>query len=194
MDQEKGMKLVGNGPHRFERRVVKVSSVHVRADLCPAQSKRRHRTLELVGGARRVLQRQRRQTHEAAGVTVDDPRDLIVLQRRAGATERGLLVVEEGVNGGGDELRGDAVLIHVAQPEIEIVDLRRHRPLHHLAGDLHDGDPVVMGQLRRDAQRFLAQEPDGLLGQHMGMHVDGDRRAHLTSTIVSQSNDRRPPR
>jgi hypothetical protein len=34
------------------------------------------------------------------------------------------------------------MLVHVGQAQIEVPAFRRHRPLHHLAGDLHDGRAV----------------------------------------------------
>ena len=108
-----------------------------------------------------------------------DGGDLVVLQRRAGGAERGLLVVEEGLHGGADRLHVDAVPVHVGEPQIEVEDFARHRPLHHLAGDLHDGRAVALGdQLRRHPRRFLAEQPDRLLRQHVGVHVDGGGAGH----------------
>jgi hypothetical protein len=174
----KNAALVGNGPHRLERRIVEVASVHVRSDLRAAQSKRCHGAVELVGGAARILQRQGGQSQEAVAVTIDDGGNLAVLHGRAGRRERRLLMVEEGVNRGGEELHGHAMPVHVAQPEIEIEGGARHPVLHDLAVDFHDGAPAGADQLRRHAGRFASQPPDRRLGQDVGVHVDGDAWAH----------------
>ncbi len=86
-------------------------------------------------------------------MALDHGGDLVVLQRRAGGAERGLLVVEEGLHGGADRLHVDAVPVHVGEPQIEVEDFARHRPLHHLAGDLHDDRAVGLGSISFGATR-----------------------------------------
>jgi hypothetical protein len=151
---------------------------HVGADLGAAQPEQRHGAPELVRRPRRVLHRQRGEAHEAVRLAAHDRGEFVVLQRRANGAKRRLLAVEERLHRRAHELHGDAVAIHVAQPEVEIEDLARHRPLHDLAGDLHDHAPVLVDQLRRDARRFLGKTPDRLLGQHVGVHVDRDWGVH----------------
>jgi len=112
-------------------------------------------------------------------MAVDDAGDLVVLQGRTRGAKRGLLAVEEGLNRGAYELHGHGVAIHIGEPQIEIMDLARHRPLHDLAGDLHGRDPVHFPQLRCDPRRFPPEQPDGFRREHVGVYVNGEARAHL---------------
>jgi hypothetical protein len=176
--QDEGLERVRHRPHRLKRRIVEVAAVHVGPDLRAAQAERGHGSLELLGRLGRRLQRQRGEAHEPVGTAFRHRGDLVVLQRRAGGAQRRLHVVEEGLYGGAHELHRDAVAIHVGEAQVEIEDLARHRPLHHLAVDQHDDRAVLLGQLGRDARRFLAEQADRLLRQHVGVHVDGDARGH----------------
>ncbi len=141
--------------------------------------------LELVGGRLRVLQRQRGKPDEAIRVARDHGGEAVVLQRRAGQAERALLVIEERLHRGADRLHVDAVPVHVGEPQIEVPALARHRALHHLAGDLHDGGAVtLLDELRRHPRRFAAEPPHRLLRQHVGVDVDGDRAHALRAPAL----------
>ena len=120
--EDERLQLVRRRPDRIKRRIVEVAAVDVGADLRAAQTEPAHGARELVGGALRMLQRQGREPHEALGMAIDDGGDLVVLQRRAGGAERGLLVVEEGVHGGAHRLHVDAVPVHVGEAQVEIPD------------------------------------------------------------------------
>jgi hypothetical protein len=149
----------------------------VRANLRTAKSQLRHGAAQFIRCLLRILHRQRRQAHEPLGMALHHRRMLLVLKRRAGGCERRLLIVEEGVHRGADELHVDAVPVHIGEPEIVVPDFLGHRLLHNLPGDLHvDGAVGLRDQLWRDARRLLAQKPDRLLRQHMS--VDVDRRGH----------------
>ena len=179
VDENEGAQLVRRRPHRLECGIVEVLAVDVRADLGAAQTEHPHGAGELVRRSLRILQRQRGEPHEAIGIAVDHGGNLVVLQGRAGGAERRLLVVEEGVHGGADRLHRDAVVVHVGQAQIQVPTFPRHRPLHHLAPNLHDGRAVgLRDQLRRHPRRFLAEPPDRLLRQHMGVDVDGAAACH----------------
>ena len=178
--QDEGLERVRHRPHRLERRIVEVAAVHVGPDLRAVQAERGHGALEFFGRLGRRLQRQRGEAHQPVGTAFRDPRDLVVLQRRTGDAQLRLHVVEEGLHGGADELHRDAMAVHVGEAQVEIEDLARHRPLHHLAVDQHDDRAILLGQLGRDARRFLAQQANRLFGEHMGVHVDGDARGHCS--------------
>ena len=185
--ENEGLQLVRRRPHRLERGIVRLPAVDVRADLGAAQTEHPHGAHQLVRRPFRILQRQGGESHEAIGITADDSGDLVVLQASASGAEFRLLVIEEGVHGGADGLHLDAVLVHVGKPQIEVPAFRRHRPLHYFARDLHDRRAVALrNQLRRHARRFLAEPPDRLLRQHVGVDVDGaagfHRRYHTNPT------------
>ena len=187
MDEDECAQLVCRRPHRLERRIVEVAAVDVRADLRAAQAELAHHAAKLVGGLLRLLQRQGRKPYEAVGMARHHGGDLVVLQHRAGDAERGLLVVEEGMHRGADRLHVDAVPVHVGKPQVEVEALARHRPLHHLAVDLHDGRAVAVDdQLRRHPRRFLAEPPDRLLRQHVGVHVDGGGAIHCDAAMAAE--------
>jgi hypothetical protein len=112
-------------------------------------------------------------------MAADDGGDLVVLQDGAGQAERRLGVIEEGVHRGADRLHVDPMLVHLGKPQVEVPALPRHRPLHHLARDLHNGRAVrLRHELRRNPRRLLAQPANGFLRQDVGVDVDSGAAGH----------------
>src|SRR5206468_8550402 len=87
MNEDGSVELLRRAPDRLKRSIIEIQSVdasgvricvHVRANLCAAQSQLANAPFQLLSRKIRVLKRDRRQTGEAFGVVAHYAGDVII--------------------------------------------------------------------------------------------------------------------
>ena len=174
--------------------IVEIAAVDVGADHGAAQAELGHGPAQFGRGLLRRLQRHAAEADETVGLSFDDAGDLFILDCGAREPERRLAVVEESEHRRRQHLHVDAVGVHVAQAHAEIPDFRGHRVLHHAAVDLeNDLRRADALEHRRDLRRFLGDEAHRLLGEDVGVRIDGtDFRSALQVTLPWPRRSSRP--
>ena len=181
MDEHESAKFFGGGPERLEVRIVEVFAHDVGADHGAAQTKLGHRARQFVGGAFRVLYRQRRDAHESLRIVGNVLGDLVVLDGGGRRAQRGLLIVEIGLRRRRQHLHVDAARIHVAQAMRDVEAAGRERPVG-IAADIQGrSSRIDRRDGHRDLGRGLAQERGGLLRQDVAVDIDRSRCTHFVT-------------
>ena len=135
-----------------------------------------HGAAQFVGGLLRRLHRQRGDAGEAIRMFLAPACAIssFWIVDRVDA-DGGLLAVEPGLRRGREHMHVDLGRVHVGEPALDVMAAARKRPVGH-AGDFEHG---VVGVDRRElqpkARDFLLQELDGVVGEHVGMGIDGAR-------------------
>ena len=177
MDEHEGAELFGRRPQRLEHRIVEVDALDVGGKHRAAQAELGHGAPQLVGGRRRLRQRQRGDAPEAVGMGGDVLGHLVVLDGGERGRQRGVEIVEIGLRRGRQHVHVDARRIHVAQAARDVEAAGRERPVD----GAHDVERGGLGVGRRDRHlgARLGQQRGGFLGQDVGVGVDGPQLGHF---------------
>ncbi len=178
MDDHERAELGRGRPHRLQRRIVEILAGDVGADHGAVHAELAHGALELLGGLLGRLHRQGRDPHEAIGMRLRELGDLVVLERGRRRGQRRVLVVEIGLRGRREHVHIDLGGVHVAEAALQLPAAARERPVGR-ARDLENREiGVDRGELRGDPGRLLGQQPDRLVGEDMGMTINGAGPGH----------------
>src|SRR6516165_7989676 len=119
------------------------------------------------------LHGERRHAEKAIGACLHELGDLLVLDAGEHARQRWRLRINECLRTHREHLDVDLRGAHVVQPPLQVPAAARKVPVD-VAGNVECAELVIdPRQLGGNLRRLSLQEPDRLLGQDMGVNIDG---------------------
>ncbi len=137
MNHHEGVEFGGRCPERFETWIVELLAADIGADHRAVQAELCHGAAQFFRGFFRRLHRQRGDAGKAVRMLFHQPRDLVVLDRRRGNADRGLLVIQPGLRRHRQHMHVHLGRIHVGEAALDIVAAAGKRLVRH-AGDFED--------------------------------------------------------